>query len=202
MKNNNGLNIFISYCHLDEDNIKEFKKHMSPLNGNNSIEFWHDRKIIAGQSFQDEIDNNLENADIICLFISANFLYSPACQNEKKIALELLKKNGVSVVPIILSACGWLDDKEISSLLALPQDGKSIENFDNFNNAWNCVYNGLKLVIEEEVKIKQLEVTEQFSSFLESTELLIKCCSYFIFYLPIILIVSIGYIDRNKIIFS
>jgi len=74
------LNLFVSYSHLDEGDIDEFKKHTSPLNDNGLIETWYDRKILAGQEFQDSIDNNIEYADIICLFISANFLSSPACK--------------------------------------------------------------------------------------------------------------------------
>lgn len=177
MKQNEKLKLFISYSHLDEVHIKEFIKHIAPLKNKGLIEDWYDRKIIAGQDFQDKIDNKLGNAGIICLFISANFLSSPACVKEKRNALELRKKKGIIVVPIILSACGWQDDKEISSLLVLPTDGKSISNFTDSNNAWNDVYNGLKKVIEEEIKIKQLKITEQFSSFLQNTDMLTKAHS-------------------------
>jgi TIR domain len=174
MKQNEKLKLFISYSHLDEGHIKDFIKHVTPLKTNGLIDHWYDRKIIAGQDFKDNIDNNLENAHIVCLFISANFLSSPACMKEKKDALEFKKKKGITVVPIILSICGWTDDKEISSLLALPTDGKPISNFPDFNNAWHNVYNGLKDVIEKVNKIKQLNITKQFSSFLQDTELLAK----------------------------
>jgi adenylate kinase family enzyme len=177
MNQNKKLKLCISYSHLDEEHINELIKHIAPLKNNGLIEDWYDRKIISGQAFQDKIDNNLENADIICLFISANFFSSNACMKEKRNALELKKKKGIAVVPIILSACGWLDDKEISSLLALPTDGKPISDFTDSNNAWNNVYNGLKVVIEQEIKIKQLKITEQFSSFLQNTDLLTKAHS-------------------------
>ncbi|MBW1972305.1 MAG: toll/interleukin-1 receptor domain-containing protein [Deltaproteobacteria bacterium] len=177
MKQNEKLKLFISYSHLDEEHIKEFIKHIAPLKSNGLIEDWYDRKTIAGQDFQDKIDNNLGNSDIVCLFISANFLSSKACVKEKKNSLELRKKKGIVVVPIILSACGWLDDKEISSLLALPEDGKQISDFTDPNNAWHNVYIGLKVVIETEIKIKQLKITEQFSSFLQNTGLLAKAHS-------------------------
>lgn len=171
------LNLFISYSHLDEEDIDEFKKHTYPLNDNGSIETWQDRKILAGQEFQNTIDNNIDNADIICLFISANFLSSPACLKEKTKALELKWKKGVVVVPIILSACGWLDDKSISPSLALPTDGKAINTYKNPSDAWNDVYEGLKLVISVEAKIRNAKITEQFLSFLENTELLTKAHS-------------------------
>ena len=177
MNQNKKLKLFISYSHLDEEHINEFIKHIAPLKNNGLIEDWYDRKILAGQDFQDKIDNKLENADIICLFISANFLSSNACMKEKRNALKLKKTKGIVVVPIILSKCGWLDDKEIFSLLALPTDGKPVSDFTDSNNAWNNVYNGLKVVIEKEIKIKQLKITEQFSSFLQNTDLLTKAHS-------------------------
>ncbi|MBA7704478.1 hypothetical protein ES703_113289 [subsurface metagenome] len=121
-----NLKLFISYSHLDEKHIEEFIKHIAPLKSNGLIEDWYDRKITAGQNFQDHINDNFENGDIICLFISANFLSSRACMEEKSNAIELRKKKGIVVVPVILSACGWKDDKEISKLLAIPTDGTPV----------------------------------------------------------------------------
>ncbi|MBI5674528.1 MAG: TIR domain-containing protein [Nitrospirae bacterium] len=177
MKQNEKLKLFISYSHLDEAHINNFRIHIAPLKTNGLIEDWYDRKIVAGYDYRDDIDNKLEKADIVCLFISANFLSSTACMNEKKNALELKKKKGIAVVPVILSKCGWLDDKELSSLLVLPTDGKPISEFTDANDAWNSVYNGLKDVIEKEIKIKQLNIKEQFLSFLQNTELLTKAHS-------------------------
>jgi hypothetical protein len=169
---NNKLKIFISYSHLDEKQIDEFIKHITPLKTNGLIDNWYDRKIIAGQDFLETIDNNLKNADIICLFISANFISSPACMNENTKALELKLKKGVSVVRIILSPCGWQDIKDISPLLALPVDGKAITSFTDHNEGWLNVYQGLKSVIEMEIKIKQLKLSDKFIKFLHNTELL------------------------------
>jgi len=171
------LNLFISYSHLDEGDIDEFRKHVYPLNENGSIGTWYDRMIVAGQEFQNNIDNNLENADIICLFISANFLSSPACLKEKTKALELKKSRRVAVVPIILSACGWLDDKSITPSLALPTDGKAVNTFTNSSDAWNNVYEGLKTVINLETKIKNVTIKESFLSFLGNAEMLTKAHS-------------------------
>ena len=74
MKQIEKLKVFISYSHKDKNDINEFRKHLAPLKNNGLIEDWYDRMIISGQDFQNKINNNLEDADIICLFISANFL--------------------------------------------------------------------------------------------------------------------------------
>lgn len=171
------LKVFISYSHNDEKHINEFIKHNAPLRNNGLIEEWYDRKIVAGEDFQDTIDNNLELADIICLFISADFLNSTACMKEKERAFELKKKNGIRVVAIILSPCGWLDVPELSKSLALPIDGKPITSFSDNNSAWYQVYCELKKVIKKVYDIKNLETSEDFNIFLNSTDIFTKAHS-------------------------
>jgi len=181
MEQNKKLKIFISYSHQDNLSnnpyIEQFKKHIAPLNNNGLIEEWYDREILSGAYYQNKIDNNLDDADIICLFISVNFLSSGSCMDEKKKAFELIKKKGISVIPIILSPCGWKDDKDISKLLALPTDGMPVSKFDDRDTAWHDVYNGFKKIIEKEMKIKQLEIKEEFENFLHDTEMLTKAHS-------------------------
>jgi hypothetical protein len=164
------LKIFISYSHKDETYIEEFRKHLQPLKDDRLVEEWYDRRILAGEDYEKEINNNLEDADIICLFISANFLSSESCKKEKKKALELRKKKGVAVIPIILEQCGWQDDNDIKNLLALPTDGKPISSFSNRNEGWYDVYKKLKEVIQERKRIKELRLTEDFEDFLQSVE--------------------------------
>ena len=167
----------ISYSHHDEGKIRNFIKHLAPLKENGLISEWYDRKIMPGQDLQYEIDNNLYDADIICLCISKDFLASPECKKEKVNAIKLKRKKVISVIPIILSDCGWLDDKDISPLLALPTDGKPISKFGNADAAWKDVYQGLKRVIENENKIGKLKLSEEFLSFLQNVELLTKAHS-------------------------
>lgn len=175
--NNSEIKLFISYCHLDENYVDEFRKHIAPLKNNGSIKDWYDRKITAGGDFQRAIDNNLEDADIICLFISANFLNSPACMEEKKQALHFRDSKGIIVVPIILSRCGWKDDDTLAALLALPTDGEPVSSFSNSDDGWNIVYTGLKGVLIKQKKIDQLEYSDDFLEFLHSVELLSKAHS-------------------------
>ncbi len=178
MEKNSRLKMFIAYSHEDnhEENpyIEQFKTHVTPLRDNGLIEDWYDREIFPGADYQDKIDNKLEDADIICLFISAEFLNSESCKKEKRKAMELRRKKGITVILIILSHCGWLDDKDIHRLLALPPDGKPVSDFQDRNKAWNVVYNELKKAIGKEIKIRQLRIKERFEGFLQDTEILSK----------------------------
>ena len=145
---------------------------MAPLRQNGLISEWYDRKIIGGQGFQNEITKNIETADIICLFISANFLSSYPCIEEKDQAFRLRKTHGITVVPIILSECGWLDVKDISQRLALPTDGKPISQYEDKSKGWKDVYDGLKRVIEKKNKEKTAISTVSFQKFLDDAEML------------------------------
>jgi hypothetical protein len=181
MDKNNKLKLFISYSHqdnLDENPyIEQFIKHIITLKDSGLIEEWYDHEILASENHQNKIDNNLEDADVICLFISANFLSSDNCKKEKYKALELRKLKGIPVIPIILSPCGWLDDKDISKLLALPTDGKPISSFQNRDDAWHNVYNGLRKIIKKKIKIKQLKIATEFENILQDVEMLTKAHS-------------------------
>jgi len=177
MKKTKKLNLFLSYSHNDEEHVDAFLKHISPLKNNELLNIWHDRKILPGKDYQSEIDKKLGDSDIICLFISSSFLSSTSCIKEKRIALEFVKSKGISVIPIILSPCGWLDDPELYPLLALPTDGNPVSSFKNNDSAWNCVYEGVKKILNTEIKLRQLEISEDFKDFLQDAELLSRAHS-------------------------
>lgn len=169
------LKLFYSYSHVDEDKVEKFVKHLTPLKNKGLISEWYDRMIIAGENFREHIDNNLDDADIVCLFVSAEFLASDECMAEKADAIKLKGSKGISVIPIILSDCGWKDDLDISSMLALPTDGRAVTNFEDSDAAWKDVYDGLKSVVQKRIAIRKLKICDQFAtSFLQNTELLSK----------------------------
>ena len=81
--------IFISYSHKDETHRSELEVHLAMLKRKKIVSVWHDRKIVAGDEWKNEIDNNLESADIILFLISPDFLASEYCYDiEVKKAME------------------------------------------------------------------------------------------------------------------
>ena len=69
-----AVNVFISYSHKDELFKENFEEHLSSLKDQNIVNVWHDRKIIPGQEWMDEIDNNLKNSEIIIFLIMLIFI--------------------------------------------------------------------------------------------------------------------------------
>lgn len=167
-------NLFISYSHKDEALVAEFISHVTPLKNNGLLSEWYDRKIESGEVFQNDIDDNLKNADIICLMISSNFLASKACLEEKEVALKLRKHKGLRVIPIILSPCAWNVHKELSELLAIPTDSQPVTSFSDKNEGWLDSVNWLMNVCNSVITIRSLKLNESFSKFLSSADILTK----------------------------
>lgn len=60
------------------------------LKSEGAIDVWHDRKILAGDSFDGAIDEQVEFADVILLLASADFLASRYCYDvEVRRAMQL-----------------------------------------------------------------------------------------------------------------
>lgn len=138
------------------------------------LSIWWDRNITAGNDFWEQIDMHLENRDIVCLFISANYLASKACKEEMQKACKLRTRNGICVVPIILSHCNWLDYENLKPLLAIPTDGKPISSYPDPNEGWLDVYKHMEKVVNDFLKIRDLHFSQSFIDFLADATLLTK----------------------------
>lgn len=145
----NKISIFISYSHEDEMYKDKLEKHLSILKRNNIIETWHDRKIIPGQEWDKKIKDELENAQIILLLVSVDFLNSNYCYDvEIKRAIEK-HDNGESVlIPIILRKCDW-QETSFSKIQALPKNAKPVKSFDDDDDAFYSIVEGIKLAISQ-----------------------------------------------------
>ena len=66
--------VFYSYSHKDESLKDKLIEQLSSLRREGLIEEWHDRRILPGEEWAREIDENLETADIILLLVSPAFV--------------------------------------------------------------------------------------------------------------------------------
>lgn len=163
------MKLFISYCHADKDYIERFKMQLSAITGDDKLikDIWYDRDITAGDDFWDRINEHLANRDVICLFISPDYIASKSCKEEMKRALERRADEGILVIPIILRPCPWLDvDSSLSSILAAPTDGKPVSKFDDHDDAWMDIYNQVKKAVETYSKIRTIKLKETQTDFI------------------------------------
>lgn len=160
MPSANELNVFISYAHKDEELKDELCTHLRTferisLNRSWIIHLRDDRKIISGTNWDTEINSNLDNAQVILLLISSDFIASDYCYGvEVARAMELHDCRMARVVPIILREARW-GDQTFSKLQVLPDRAVPVTAWarpqgSNKNDAaFTNVANGLQKVFDE-----------------------------------------------------
>lgn len=143
------MNVFISYSHKDKRYRTQLDTHLALLKREGVIEVWHDRKISGGKEWANQIDENLEQASIILLLISSDFLASDYCYDkEMSRALEKHHNGESRVIPIIIRSVDW-HTAPFADLQALPQEGKPISSWKIKDEAWTDVAKGIRQVILE-----------------------------------------------------
>lgn len=140
--------IFISYSHLDADYRTALETHLSTLKRNGHIDSWSDRKIVAGQDWEEEIDSNLDSADMVLFLVSPDLLASEYCSGiELSKALQMHVEGRAAVVPIIIRHCDWKDSR-LGRFQALPEDGNPISAWGDRDKGWLGVVEGLKKILK------------------------------------------------------
>ena len=162
------VNLFYSYSHVDEAYRNEMEKHLSLLKDQGHLQDFHDRKIQPGSNINNTIEKEIDKADIVVFLISVDFLNSDACKKEWRYANNAAKKSQKRLISIIVRECGWLDFEDMGDFLALPKDGLAIADWSSQDKAWNDVYKGIKITIEN-LK-KNFTIKNEFKSELEKIE--------------------------------
>src|SRR4051812_25952109 len=130
------ISLFYSYSHKDEALRKKLETHLSLLQNEGVISGWHDRRIAAGTEWDGAISRNLEEAGIILLLVSADFLASRYCVDvEMKRAMERHEAGTAQVIPVILRPAYW-HAAPFGKLQALPKDGKPVTTWRNRDGAF------------------------------------------------------------------
>ncbi len=144
-----AIKIFISYAHEDESLLRQLETHLILLKRQGIISTWHDREIVPGTNWAKEIDKQLNQASIILLLVSADFLASDYCyQIEMNHALKRHQAGKARVIPILLRPVDW-QDALFAHLLALPIDARPITTWSNQDEAFLDVVSGIRRAIED-----------------------------------------------------
>ena len=146
------IEVFSSYSHRDELLRDEADKHLSVLRRRGIIRSWYDRNIDAGAEFAHEIDEHLNSAHLIILYISADFIASDYCYSvEMTRAMERHERGEAQVIPVILRACDW-KHAPFGKLKALPKDGKAVTSWLNIDEALTDVAIEVRKAIEGRIQ--------------------------------------------------
>jgi internalin A len=141
--------LFYSYSHKDEALRDRLEVHLKLLQRQGLIQNWHDRKILPGNDWRQELDANLEQADIILLLISPDFIASDYCYEiEMTRALERHDANQALVIPILIRPVDW-KNLQLSRIQARPTNLQPVTKWADADDAWLDVEQGIRKAIEE-----------------------------------------------------
>ena len=142
-----ALTLFLSYASVDEYLLRELEAHLSLLKRQKVLSTWYNRLIVPGTNVLEVSLAKLEQAVIILLLVSPDFLASDYCYNiEMQHALRRHQAGEAHVIPVILRPWAW-QYAPFASLLCLPRDGKPITEWMNRDSAWNKVEQGIRNLI-------------------------------------------------------
>ncbi len=146
--------MFISYAHKDEPFKDDLVKHLRPLQRLGLVEQWNDRRIPAGVEWAPEISKHLDQARLIVLLISVDFVNSDYCYGiELERALVKHAEGTAVVVPVIVRSCLW-QHSPFAKLQALPKDARAISTWADRDEAYTSVAESLRQVAETLLKPK------------------------------------------------
>ncbi|MXP11117.1 toll/interleukin-1 receptor domain-containing protein [Pseudoblastomonas halimionae] len=148
---------FISYSHVDQSHIDRLSKHLAQLERDGTLSGWFDREIHAGGNLDDEISKQLLSSSIFLACASPDYIASNYCYDrELEIALEREQAGNLTIVPVVLEPCEWLQTP-LSKFKAAPKDGKPISEFTNPNVAFLDVATEIRRLCQHGSDVKEFK---------------------------------------------
>lgn len=171
--------VVISYSKADEEFKDQLIAHLSGLVHRGIIETWHDRDIIAGDVRAGEIDQNINQASVVILMISPDFMGSDYCYaDEMTHAIGLHEEGSARVIPLRLRPCD-VEGSPFEKLKSIPEHNW-ISQYADRDSAFLEVIEEIKSAVKEVVPKNPFpisgscELKDSFSEWLNDTEVVLK----------------------------
>jgi hypothetical protein len=120
------VRIFYSYSQRDLTALEQLNKSLLELKDEKPIEIFWDRNLPVGVEWYPQTMTELNEADVVLLLVSPEFLASRYCQQIELPASLNLHDCGLAVViPIIIKTCPW-QETSLARLQAVPAGGTAI----------------------------------------------------------------------------
>jgi internalin A len=148
MPQENPLSLFICYARANERIVKQLIPSLKVLARRGYIAPWRDTDLVPGEDWDENIKEWMNESQIILFMVSTHFLASRyITEQERPLAMTLMKEKKVVVVPVLLSPCSWRDEN-FASLEKLPRKDDPVSSISPRDRAWFLVEEGLKKVVE------------------------------------------------------
>lgn len=142
--------VFISYAHLDQEEInwiKKLKKHLGFFERKETLDIWDDSKLKVGENPKDQIINIINESKIAILLVGPEFLSSRFVNDiELPRILEAARADGLKVFPLITNYCQYLKS-ELREFWAYNDVNQPLESL--INHQQNKTLHGFCNMLEE-----------------------------------------------------
>lgn len=146
------VKLFYCYSQKDSGLRSRLDTHLAGLKRDGLVQTWYDREIVPGANWEEEISLHLDDADIVLLLISPDFIDSDYCMGiEMKRALQDLEAGRLTVIPILLKPYVWPGAK-FKMLQALPKNGKPVTAWKHREYAFQSIVEGIEATARAMVK--------------------------------------------------
>lgn len=133
------------YDQKDESWKNMLDKHLAVLKRNEGIHTWDESKISAGEMVDERIKQQLDQANLIFLLISSDFLASDKLYNEQ--LRQAMQRNGEGkayIIPILVRPCAWEGAVFSNSKLILPRKNNPIATWEDKDAACSSIVRELE----------------------------------------------------------
>ncbi len=142
------ITLFYAYAPADEALRADLEKQLTQLQRQNLIASWHSGAIMAGQELLAETEQHWQEAQLILLLISADFLASSEYYSLVERSMDRHKAGTAQVVPILLRPVDW-QGTPFDNLAILPSNKQAVTIWENRDEAFAQIARGIRLVVEE-----------------------------------------------------
>lgn len=150
-----SLKTFIIYSHEDLKYRKGLEKYLNHLVRLKKINLWSDKEIKPGEVWNEVIQKNLDEAELILMLISVDFYNSEYIHNIELERARIRRERGDAIlVPIIVRTCPSSYDL-IQDFQALPSNLKPIDHWDIIDDAYSHVADEIEVLIENMARQKR-----------------------------------------------
>jgi GTPase SAR1 family protein len=157
--------VFISYSKSNVTQRKRLESELKVLRNEGLLNrTWHDRMIDPGDEWDEKIQSELGDADVIIVMASAAALSTDyITDHEIPKALKLHKAGRTVLVPIVLEACRW-SETALGPLNALPEKAKPLNKWKPSSDGWKTISDGLATVLKKLMAKKSKRVLPRSSA--------------------------------------
>ncbi len=145
------VQVFCSFSESakDKELANELLKHLRLLERLGDIRVWHKGNIGAGKEHAAEINAFIEQAKIILLLLSADYISDDAYFDEMRRAVRKHESKEARVIPVLLRPYGFLESLPISKLFFSPESMKPVTDFRPRDHAFEKIGAAVKRAVEE-----------------------------------------------------